>query len=70
MKKTYSIRCEEDIMKSIDETAKSLGLNRSSYLIFLATSIEGILGSQEHRAEQSKGIVNALSEISDLEIKM
>lgn len=66
MKKTYSIRVDEDIMAQIDKTAKSLGLSRSSYLVFLATSIEGIMGSQEARDTQVAGVVDGLSKLSSL----
>jgi len=69
MKKTYSISVEEETMDAIDKTAKSLGLNRSSYLTFLATSIEGLLGSQEKRDEGASGVVDALSRMSSLKVQ-
>jgi predicted ATP-dependent serine protease len=66
MKKTYSVRADEEVMKKIDFRAKTLGLNRSSYLLFLATSVEGILGSQDKVNKESAAVVDALSKISSL----
>jgi predicted ATP-dependent serine protease len=66
MKKTYSVRADEEVMKKIDIRAKTLGLNRSSYLLFLATSVEGILGSQDKVNKESAAVVDALSKISSL----
>lgn len=66
MKRQYSISVEEDVMQRIDATAKSLGLNRSSYLTFLATSIEGVLGSQEQKDEQSAMVFETLRGQSSL----
>jgi predicted ATP-dependent serine protease len=53
-------------MKKIDIRAKTLGLNRSSYLLFLATSVEGILGSQDKVNKESAAVVDALSKISSI----
>lgn len=66
MKKTYSVRCEPEIMEQIDKTAKGLGMTRSTYLIFLAQMIEGVLGSQDHREAQIAQVVKAAQEVSTL----
>lgn len=66
MKKTYSITCEPEIMARIDNTAKSLGMTRSVYMVFLAQTIEGLLGSQDQRDTQIAEVVKAAQSVSTL----
>ena len=65
MKKTYSITCEPDVMARIDETAKGLGMNRSSYLTWVGTTVAKLAESDDSFSNQLAFVLTSLVSVSN-----
>lgn len=66
MKKTYSITCEPELMAQIDETAKGLGMNRSSYLTWVGLTISKLAESDESISNQLAYVFTSFFSVSSL----
>lgn len=66
LKKTYSITCEPEVMAKIDETAKGLGMNRSTYLVWLGTTIGRLADSEENFTNQLAFVLTSFASASSL----